>query len=477
MKRSVIRRATALGSAAAALTFGLGAGSAEASTTAAKPVVSLQTPYELALPAKGTVGENWTWSANAEHVDASDVTLTIDARGLAKVARVSFSGNCTAHGLVATCSEWFQGDSTTVPQNIGSASQIVLSALPGAKLGATGSYRITGHSTAATIMGGTGQVTIGGPDFKLAPMAQNLGTRPLGSVVSEPVGFTNVGNRPSNGSRALFFASSGLSFATHYANCRYGHFGRPGAASVALCSFPGVVRVGEQVALAQPLRLRFTSHALFEEMQGDVGPWGDSQAWSWITAPSSGYVWTQGKGAVLHLKVLKAGRTTSAPFGTAQLANTYDHAFIAGVTAKNTADFGTTGFSAKATVGQKVAVRLTLTNHGPANLADFSGGGEATPGLLVTPPPGTTVVGASSSCALFDPAQPQQGYYCGGSAFGQASGTTETFSLTLRVDKVIAGATGSVRVRYWPNVPPGKNPYSAWYDPDTRNNSAPIRLN
>ncbi|MEY9874059.1 hypothetical protein ABH931_003553 [Streptacidiphilus sp. MAP12-33] len=473
MRSTVFRRTTALAAVAAALTIGIGA-TADAATTTTKPVVTLQTPYELALPAKGSVEENWTWYANAKHVDASDVTLTIDARGLAKVAKVAFSGNCTAHGLVATCPEWFQGDSTSVPQGIGAASQIVVSALPGAKPGATGSYRITGHSSAATIVGGTGWVTVGGPDFKLAPIAPNLGTRPLGSVVSVPVGFTNLGDRPANGSRALFFASPGLSFATHYANCRYGHYSRAGVANVALCSFPGAVRVGEQVALAQPLRLRFTSRALFEQTQGDVGPWGDTQAWSWITAPGSGYVWTQGKGAVLGLKVLKPGRATSAPYGTAQLADTYDHDFIAGVTAKNTADFGTTGFSAKATAGQQVTAKLTLANHGPA---DLWSGGNGGPGLMITPPPGTTVVATSATCSLFDPAKPQEGYFCAGSAFGQGSGTTSTFTLTLRVDQVIAGATGSVRVRYQQYARPGQNPYSAWYDTDTRNDSASIRLN
>ncbi|WP_042366214.1 hypothetical protein [Streptacidiphilus neutrinimicus] len=478
MKRSVIRRATALGAAVAALTFGLGAGAAEASTTAtANPVVTLQQPYEAALPGKGSVQVNWTWLANAKHVDASDVTLTIDARGLAKVAKVVFSGNCAVHGLVATCSESFQGDSTTVPQSIAGASQFVLSALPGAKPGATGGYKITGHSSAATIVGGGGQVTVGGPDFKLTSVSQDLGKQPLHSVVSEPVGFTNAGNRPANGSRVLFFASSGLTFATHYANCRYGHPGRAGGASVALCSFNGTLRVGEQVATAQPMRLRFTSRALFEQMQGVVGPRGDSATWDWITTPGSGYVWTQGKGAVLGLKVVKPGRATSAPAGTAQLANTYDHSFITGVTARNTADFGTTGFSAKAARGGRVTVKLTLTNHGPADLADYSGGGEATPGLMITPPPGTTVVGTSASCAPYDSAKPQQGYYCGGSAYGQQSGTRLTFTLTLRVDTYVAGATGTVRVRYWPNVPNGQNPYRVWYDPDPRNDTAAIRIN
>lgn len=214
-----------------------------------------------------------------------------------------------------------------------------------------------------------------------------------------------------------------------------------------------------------------------EQVQGFAGPSGDTQSWSWYTSPASGIVWTQGKGATLGLKVLKSGHASSAPAATAQIAGVYDHSYLVYVAAKNVADFGTTGFTAKAAKGRKVTVKLTLTNHGPADLTDFSGGGEATPGLMVTPPPGTTVVGSSHGCAPFDSSKPQGPYFCQAGAFGQASGTTETFSLTLRVDKVIAGATGSVRVRYWPNVPPGQNAYSVWYDPNARNNSASIRLN
>ncbi|MEZ0068831.1 hypothetical protein ABIA32_004872 [Streptacidiphilus sp. MAP12-20] len=480
MNYSSIRRVVAFGAAIAAITFGLGAGTADASVTP-KPVITLQPAPLTAIPAgPATAVPTWAWSANAKHVEAYDTVLTIDARGLAKVAKVVFSSNCTAKGLVATCWEMFQGDSNQLPQNLGSGvTQLSLTALAGAKQGATGSYRITGRSAHATIVGGSGQVTVGGPSYVMSPLANHVNAR-VGSIVSESLTFSNVGTRPANGSRLLLMPTPGVRFTTHYANCGYRSHSRAGRVveDMALCSFPGLLRVGEQVTLTQPVGLQFTSHALFDELQADSAPWGDSYAWGWATQPIPGYSWKQGKGVTLGLKVLRPGRASSAPAGTAELWTENQGSGMAMLGAKNTADFGTTGSSAKAAQGKTVTMTFTLSNHGSADLYDGSGG-EGTPGLMVTPPPGTTVVGSSASCGPWgspDPSVTAHGpYYCWGGSFAIWSGTTYSFKLTLRVDKVVPGATGTVRVRFSPMDV--KDPYSASFDPNPKNNAALLHLN
>ena len=78
---------------------------------------------------------------------------------------------------------------------MGAMTRLTLIVLRGARLGSTATYKISGKSAHARIVGGTGSVTVGGPSFGLESLADHTGLK-VGSNLAEPVRFTHVGNRP-----------------------------------------------------------------------------------------------------------------------------------------------------------------------------------------------------------------------------------------------------------------------------------------
>ena len=460
--------ASAIGAVVAAL---LAAAPAQAAT--ALPVITLQSLPTLALPAgPATVQPNFSFTTNAKSLHVDDATITVDARGLAKVAKVSFSGNCTVKSLVATCSELFWDDTITPHEGLGAMTQMTLTALKGAKLGAVGTYKVTGHSAKATIVGRSSSVVVGGPALALKQPPNHTKLK-IGSTVSEPVQFTNIGNRPASSAKVLLMTSPGLTFATHYANCEYGTMATgAGSTLAAVCSPKGAIKIGEEAELSAPVGLRVTKTALYTYL--DVVAFGSGD-----DSVPAGVKWAQGKGKTLGLKVLKAGHTSSAPVGNVSLplSGKNSEYQIARLQAKNTADFGVTGASRTAAKGSTTTFAFTGYANGPATLYDRSGG-EGVPAVIVTPPPGTTVVSSSANC------QPWQGdnaqatahgpYVCGFGSIVIPKGLKVNFSLKVRVDTVTPGAKGSVTLSSGPEV---TSPYTFAYDTYHANDTAVLHLN
>ena len=477
MRKLSHRRGFAAGLTTAVLAGGAVAAGAATPATAATAAVHLQTPTTVALPAGATtVQPSWSWSTGANQLGAVDVTVTVDVSGLSKVAKVQFADNCTVSGLTAVCDDLLYFDDTQSPSVTDENADFTLSALPGAKLGANGSYTVTGTSTQATVVGGTGRVTVGGPSVQLVEPPKQL-NKAVGSKINEAVTFSNTGNRPADGIKVGLALSPGLTFAVHHSNCRYRSHVQGGHTydDAAVCSLPGRLLPGAKVTLAQPVRLTVGKQALYTYLDEQAAPAGDTARLSWITAPRTGETWRQGTGTAVGLKTLVAGKKTTAPAGTVQLDNENQGYGIADVTAVNHADFGVTGATATAAAGTQVTMGFTLFNHGPATLFDRSGG-EATPIVVVTPPPGTTVVGHTGNCSprdSDDPAQVAHGpYYCDAASYLIPSGSSYPFSLTLNVDTVTPAAKGSVVLAYGNNadqVPP--------YDSNPADNSAVLQLN
>ncbi|WP_328466778.1 hypothetical protein [Streptomyces sp. NBC_00448] len=476
MNRHFRRRTAAFASAAlttAALTALCTAAPASASADDTDPVITLQKPAAVAVPTAAASGTETTVQPDLEYTtDASsvqtDATITIDARRVAKIANVSFSDNCTVENNVATCWELFYDDD---PQGqLGSVTQMTISALPGVAAGATATYTVSGTATAGTIVGGTGSVQVGGPAFDLQPTVDHTGLA-VGSTVDEPVQFTNTGDRPAAGAQLLLMASPGLGFAQHYANCKYSEASTSAPSEYALCTFTRTIQTGEKVALATPVQLNVTTAAYYTYLDTQIVPKGDPG----LARTIDGHTWTEGTGGRLALTVLDPGTASSAPAGKVALPLTGDHSDyrIAALTADNTADFSVTGDTAQGAVGDTVDLHFSMTNNGPATLYDRSGSGI---GLTVTLPPGTTVVGASAGCYP-DSDVPQERahgpYDCGEKGdYLVPAGHTADFSLTVRIDQVTPGAQGTAAIA-WSYTPGWRPPY----DPDGANDSAPLTLN
>ncbi|MGW1745076.1 hypothetical protein ACWCRD_05545 [Streptomyces sp. NPDC002092] len=458
--------ASAAGLAASLLVAG------PAGAVSSQPVITMDAPTTAALPAApATAGMSFDFHTRTKNLTADDATLTVDARGLSKIAKVTFSSNCTAHGLVATCWEMFESGSD--PKNgLGSVTQLTLTALRGSRLGATGTYKITGRSAHAQIVGGTGSVTVGGPSFGLKRLVDHTNLK-VGSNLKEPVQFSNLGNRPARGVQTVLATSPGLDFVDHYSNCQYGS---NGTVHFARCYPRGAINIAETAALSAPVRLHVNSSALFTYLDVLTAPLGQP---GWPDGQGIKWTWGKKSAPALKLRVIKPGRHSSAPAGSVSLPQTGDVTDygIASLKARNTADFAVSGASAQAGAGTTATLGFHLAANGPATLYDRSGG-EGVPTAWVTLPPGTTAVGHSANCAPWqenNPTAKAKGpYVCRLPGIVVPKGQVTAFAVTLRVDDVVPHAAGSVQLVWGPDPADSHRPD---FEPDSRNDSAALTVN
>ncbi|WUH88736.1 hypothetical protein OG900_38585 [Streptomyces sp. NBC_00433] len=441
---------------------------AAADTTA--PVITLQHPATVAVPTAVATGVATTAQAYLVYTTDSGVltgaTITVDARKLARIADVSFPDECTVSNAIATCSEFFSAGG---PGELIAGPQFTMTAHAGVAPGTTASYKITGMADSATFVGATGSVQIGGPAFNQVQPPEHTGLA-VGSTVSEPVEFTNTGDRPAAAAQALLIASPGLTFAQHYANCRYSSVPDDREAEKALCTFDQPILIGERAALATPVDLNVTATALYTYLDTITAPKGDPL----LKSELAGRTWTRGTGTTLKLQVLDPGQPSTAPVGKVSLpfADPNSDDRMTALQADNTADFSVSGATAQAAQGDTVPLDVSMTNNGPATLFDRS---ISDFGVMVTLPPGTTVVGSSANChpeTDDDPQAAAHGPYDCVDSYLEPAGHTAAFTVTVRVDQVIAGAQGSVAVLW--GVDGGGRPT---YDPDVADDSAVLALN
>ncbi|MEE4546888.1 hypothetical protein V2S66_33600 [Streptomyces sp. V4-01] len=473
MNLNASRRLAALSAAVlCAATLSTLAGAASAAATG-EPVVTVDQPAVVAAATAAATGAAATVQPQlAVHTDATSpviaLVLTIDVRSLAKIADVTFSDNCTVAKSVATCEEYLVLQDQPPGSAISLSTQLSITARSGVAPGAAASYKVTGTAgDGASVVGTSGRVQIGGPAFDLAP-GTDRSHLAVGTVVDEPVRFADTGDRPAAGVRVLVTASPGLAFARHYTNCSYSSLPDTRQAEMALCDFPGTFEVGEQAELATPVELRVTPAAYSTLVETLVAPKGDPE----LAQLTAGRTWKQGKGGTLALTVLDPGRPGTAPAGRIPLAHAEDGGHgsdqLTVLQADNTADFSVTGATAQAPQGTTVPLDFSLTDNGPATLFLLDGG---TIHAEVVVPPGTTVVGSSPNCQpdADDPDTTAHGPYRCSAGYLAPAGRTVPFSLTLRVDTVIAGAQGSVAMDW--------GPYPHTFDPDPADDTALLTLN
>jgi hypothetical protein len=475
MNLHATRRTAAVSAAAlTAAALGVLTGVTPAAADTTDPVITLHKPPTVAVATAAatgtttTVQPDLTFTTDATSVTA-DLTLTVDVRKLAKIADVTFSDNCTVAKSIATCEEFFYQQDLPPNSTLGGVTQITVAARPGVAPGTTASYKISGSGTGATFVGATGSVQIGGPAFDQDQTADHSGLA-VGATVSEPVRFTNTGDRPATGAQVLLVASPGLIFTQHYANCTYSFVADDRQAGMALCTFPGTFQVGEEAALATPVGLQVTSEAYDTYLDTLTLPKGDPD----IPAQMIGRTFTRGKGSTLGLTVLAPGQPSSAPAGKVALNLADDHSTlqIAALHAVNTADFSVAGGAAQGAQGATAQLDFSMTQHGPATIFDRSGGGWS---VMANLPPGTTVTGSSANCQPAisnDPEVAAHGPYACWTGFLIPAGRTIPFSVTVRVDSVIPGAHGSASLAWSPEG--GGRPA---FDPDPTDDSAALTLN
>jgi hypothetical protein len=439
----------------AVVALGLAAGAVAAPASAEDNRLSVIAQPQLALPLGPSDAQNPVKTVevvlNRSNLQVpTEGTLTIDTSELSGVADVTWPAVCTpfAAGGGAECA---------TPHSPGSPSDTVLlhlKAAAGAHNGATGVMHYTGHASDTADAHGQTQVTVqAGADVELIGVPGRLKTTP-GSTLTLPFALANHGGEPGGGTALFATPSRSLDSLPRFGNCYYEFDGavRAGKVSLMMCVLPPVA----PGATASYRGLTFTAGAgaLIEDVEFGAQPYTADV----LASMRKQYTLVQGTGPDL------------APDGSAALPGGAPYMGDVKVDVANTADLALSVPQLTGKKGAVVKAAVSVANQGPADYADTWG--ENPIGYVeFRPPPGTTVVDLYEGCAVYDAHGKQLKYgvpgvrYLCPLSFLFPSGGSEAVGFKLRIDKVVANATGSAALT------------RVEFDPNTKNNSAKVVLN
>ncbi|MGC1212232.1 MAG: LPXTG cell wall anchor domain-containing protein [Micromonospora sp.] len=347
---------------------------------------------------------------------------------------------------------------------------VVIAPTDTAQDGDTGTLKVT--MTAAGFDAVTDEATIRigeGVDLAAGPET-NLSLAP-GSAFTAPLKVSNQGETTAKGATVIFYNDYGLNAAKHYSNCTYV------GDELRTCQFTQDLPAGTSFSAALPYTLGADSFAPGFKY-GEIG---------WMTPAEfedfKGYldnydvtIGEPGTDGELTLAQLGAQATTQGFQADTRPDNNWSSLAVK-VTGKNSTDLEAIGDELTGKAGDKVKATVGVRNNGPATL-DYSRGGSAVTIMSVDVPQGTTAVAVPQNCAPVngdewdEPGKPGARHYgCYFDPFLKA-GDTATLDFELRIDKVIANATGTVKI----NVPCACD--GGFYsDLKPANDTAPIVVN
>ncbi|MFG3498052.1 hypothetical protein [Streptomyces sp. NPDC047928] len=430
--------------AGAALAGTLMVGAAAAPAFAASDQLWIDVPYEAVLTVAPENGEaeTRTLELGLSHDNAgyrvTDGRLTVDVSELTGVADVTWPENCAPSGTTAVCSV------PVVPVTATPQIRLGIRAAAGAEAGAAGriTYQAKATTTAwgGTIVAPQGYETTvrlaSGPDLAMERPGTFEGVRP-GDTVTVPFSVVNNGNEAADGVQVTLHVSRGLLLDEIAPQCTSEPLGdEPVKALTRVdCAFDEVVAPGASFTLPKPLTATVAPFALNERL--DVGV---------------------------------------QPGGGVEDLSPEDNGGQATVRAVNTADFAVRGAKVTGAAGETVPMNLTFRNKGPAWVANL-GSGEPVAAVDLIVPEGATVMSAPENC---DPRTLDGGWtadrvgaprYLCDVPMVVAEDQKLTYAFQLRVDTVVAGATGDVTLR----APWGDKPLA--FDPNPKNDTGKVVLN
>jgi LPXTG-motif cell wall-anchored protein len=391
--------------------------------------------------------------------------IVVDASALAgKVTADLVPRNCTQVAMVFTCTEWMDNDTRDYP--------FALTAVTGTPLGFAADIVVTAETTGGAHATASSRVhtVVGTPDLRIPDVPQLTAVKP-GSVVTDPVVVVNRGEVPPAGGFVLQGVSDlGFDPAGEVpANCLYRlGIGPLGYHSyVFWCTFAQEIAPGTAYALDDPVTLRTRPELVDGDVHYDIGPTGTERA---LTI-----------GGIDDLEATVAHRGTGPVLGLHPVSvsghlPTGGYAGDFRVLADQTADYQAVPATVAGKVGQTVHVTLAVLNAGPGSLANQPRGDT---GMDVTPPPGVTILSMHQG----DPEEVPNPWWCTPKKSGEkvyhcgmgplqehqlAVDDRYTVDVTLRIDRAVPGARGSVRVR--------RTAGETTHDADAANDVAPILL-
>ncbi|MGV9841935.1 hypothetical protein ACWDUB_07445 [Streptomyces fungicidicus] len=278
------------------------------------------------------------------------------------------------------------------------------------------------------------------PDLAVGGIAPVSGLRP-GDGIDVTATVANKGTVTADKVWVAYSVTRGLDFAQMPSNCQVQHvrpYDEMPERWTAVCAFEQAVEPGAVYTTDRPLRVTALDRALNDELRLRVesaDPGADENGSDPVA------------GAAPPVKLVA---TDAGGVGSARIVDVP-------VTTVNTADYQVTGAALRGSVGDTVTMTVKFTNAGPAWV--WPGEGDKAVRVVITPPPGTSVVKRGTFCGADDGA-----YVCGMRSLYEGSG--ETYTFRLRIDKRVPNAKGSIAL----------STEARPFDPDKANDHADITL-
>ncbi|MEV0906981.1 hypothetical protein [Streptomyces hokutonensis] len=401
---------------------------------AASTTLVLDTQENYYLPTEGE-GPNLNLGITASGGDAHDVSVAIDASSLAGKATMVVTGDCVSTGtLKVRCDVGpLSGKESIDP--------FFLKPTAAAKAGDTGAITYTATASDTATVTGKTDVLVGGPKLVARPYPALKGIAP-GAVFERTPAFADTGTAPADkGVMLLVQDSEGVSLAREHSNCHYSDQADIGA----WCRFDTPVAPGAAYETDAPLRYTAAKDTMYGYNSYVVWPVGGSAPDSFDPSDFP----ETGTGAPLGLKSVASGSGfTGSGYGTFA---TTQHA-----------DYQALAATVEGKVGETVSITVGVRNNGPGRMNFQWGDADNSGTFVVTPPAGTTITGAPGPDEQGDPGPlwnctPRKAgaksYTCdiGSTDFRPGDSVTQEF--TVRIDRVVPGARGSVRAVENPEYP------------------------
>ncbi|WP_328744231.1 LPXTG cell wall anchor domain-containing protein [Streptomyces sp. NBC_00285] len=449
---------TAFGAALAAVLLVLASGATavavDPSPLPTKGRTTIEADKQLNVgSAAQTVHVVWGFSDPAVDLPApADLTLVIDARGLAGIARVVVADpRCTAHGRVFSCAN----QDTSQPTNL----DFTVQAKTGAALGATGTILYTASAGRGTHATARAKVIVGIPELVVGKVPAMTHVSP-GSRIRLPLRLRNTGDLATDRRVVLRWESAGgLAFDRKFSNCGYSvgsDLVAPDGRTSVTCVFKAPVAAGATVELSSPLTATVGEHVMTSV----------THYWVEFLKPGErpGTGPEPGTGPALTL-VPASGAGDGFERGTQGQV---------GVSADNSADLAATATAKRAAGAGEWTLALDAVNHGPASV--YGTDHESVAVVDVVLPKHTVATDyrhAESEDSVYGPCLLRNGdtgtapfeaghrrYVCT-VPYGIAVGGSQEFGLSVKTDKDYDGAKGTVTVRPGPAGIPLHDPHTS----------------
>ncbi|MFD7260983.1 LPXTG cell wall anchor domain-containing protein [Streptomyces sp. NPDC059874] len=452
-------------------------GLAATPANAADPVFRLTSPAEIGLrphpgqsgkPQKTTV--EFRVENNTGKVFDRPSTFTIDLSTLKGVADAVIApdqaNDCKIVAAAVTCKDW------AIWTHGSNVVTLDLTAAKDSEVGKVVDLTMTGTAEGATFKPTTTKVKVGGPDLVMEKTPLKAKLTP-GETQPLPIVFGNEGTESVNGVALEIRTTHGIGLVERYDNCSYSELDSTDQPwnvgwSTAVCILEGEYEPGTVYEVkGEALTLKAAPHAFIDGMTYAVHAAGDQpKTTEKLVKPATG------KKLAVAERAPKSAGLRSAEIDPWNNQQEFDFQ------TKNTADFVAGAVSLKGKAGETVKTSFGFENKGPAWVAYLRSGEDVALTDIVIPQ-GAKVTKAPEQCrgVNADGGHREETlgaprYFC---STTHVVGEKQKFAypFELKIEKVVADATGSVSVGQW--APGGSKPQD--FDPNHANNKAAFVIN